>query len=394
MDSIKRIGDLLNKQKLFTTDLPMKTKNQTNLDRFEDLNFLKNESKHAAFARLMKKQIRQMRHGERLPAVRDLMHRFKISQSTIDHALHELETRNLITRRWGSGVYINRLRPRQPAHHTVGIVVSNIVDPFCACLVRGIERKLAASNYNAILCNGHHHFQAELETIHALREKIDGVIINPTTGNVHNPDYVRYFSDLVQSREFPFLLVDIMIPGVNAHFVGFDNFNAFSDMARRLTGSKMRFSRILYLGALGSIIGAERINGFRTGLKEHHISEESLKIINIPLPVSDIPLSANDLRRKPPVLIVAGSPLILPKLLAFCSENNLRIPENVVVAGVLEENFREYINAPVLGWIKPSVRLGELAAQTIRTIIAGKPVRQITKIAMERFVPESLRRLI
>lgn len=365
----------------------MKTKSRT---KKRKSGFWNNELKHSALTRLLEEQIRQMRPGEQLPTVRDLMRKFKISQSTVDHALRELEARGLITRRQSSGIYVNRQDTRNVIRHAIGMVVSNIADPFCALLVKGIEQKLAARNYTAILCNGQEQFQAELKTIHALHGKIDGTIINPTTNNVHNPDYVRYFSDLVQGREFPFLLVDIMIPGVNAHFIGFDNYNAFFDMARVIANFKMRFNRTFYLGALESIIGAERINGFKAGLKDHNIADESLKIINISLPLTDIPLPYDDLRNNGPSLIVSASPLILPKLLALCNAQNLRIPEDVVVASVLEENFRDYIHAPVLGWVKPSVSMGELSARLIQAIIAGKPVKQITKIALERFTPKAL----
>ena len=370
--------------------VPMKIKRQTRLDCSGNLDCWNNEYRHTALTRFLENQIRQMHHGDRLPVVRDLMQRFKVSQSTLEHALRELENKHLIIRRRSSGIYVNQQDKRQDARHAIGVVVSDISDPFCALLVKGIERKLAAQNQAAIICNGQEGFQAELKAVHSLHGKIDGAIINATTNNVHNPDYVRYFSNLAQNREFPFLLVDIMIPGVNARFVGFDNFKAFFEMAYVLVGSKTRFQRVYYLGALECITGAERINGFRAGLRENHVSEEFLKIINVSLPVSEIFLPVDDLRGKRPSLIVSASPLILPKLLAFCGAQNLRIPEDVVVASVLEENFRDYIIAPVLGWVKPSVKLGELAVKLIQAIIAGKPARQITRIALERSTPKAL----
>jgi DNA-binding LacI/PurR family transcriptional regulator len=261
-------------------------------------------------------------------------------------------------------------------------------------LFKGIEQALTIQKHHAILCNGYHRFQAELDAIHTMQGKIDGAIINPTSVNVHNPAYVRYFSELARSKEFPFLLVDIMIPGVNAHYVGFDDFKAFVDMARLLAVSKIRFKQVLYFGAMESIIGAERISGFRAGLKEHNIPEELVKIINVPLPVSDISLSIDDLRGQGPVLVVAASPLILPKLLSFCAAHNLKIPENVVIAAVLEENFRDYIHAPILGWVKPSLKLGMLSVGIIQALIAGKPVERITRLALEKFIPGELKNLL
>lgn len=371
----------------------MKTKAKTNLDRFKEFNLRKDESKHAAVLRLLENQIRQMAHGERIPVVRDLMRKFKVSQNTIDHALVKLEVRNLITRQWGSGIYVNHQTRPQAIKHTVGVVVSNITNPFCALLVKGIERQLAANNQMTIICSGHEQFQVELDTIDALQGRMEGVIINPTTANVHNPQYVRYFSELSRKSNIPFLLVDIPIPGVNVHFAGFDNYTAFFEMAGVLAGAKTRFNRIVYLGALESIIGSDRLSGFNAGLKEHNVPAKTIKIINVPLPVSYIPISPAGLYRGQPTAIVVASPLIFPKLLAFCGEQNIRIPEDVMLAGVLEENFREHIHAPVLGWVKPSIKLGKLSAELIQQLIAGKPAKQITKLALERFIPERLKYL-
>lgn len=371
----------------------MRTKSQTNIDRFKKLELLKDEPKYSALTRLLESHIKQMRTGERLPVVRDLMRKFNVSQNTIDRALAKLESHHLITRRWGNGIFVNRNGPPKAARHMIGTVVSDLSDPFCMLLVKGIAQALALQNYHTIICNGHEQFQAELDAIKALQDKIDGVIVYPTTGNVHNPEYVRYFSELSQKQTFPFLLVDILIPGVNAHFVGFDNFNAFSHIAGVIAAGKIKFSQILYLGALGSIIGAERINGFKTGLKEQNISEDLLKIINVRLPVSNLNLAPVDICDKSPTLIVSATPLILPKLQVFCEAHRLRIPEDVVIISVLEENFRNYVRLPVLGLVKPAVKLGEIAAQLIQEIIAGKSTRHVIKIALERFIPKSLRHI-
>ena len=46
-------------------------------------------------------------HGERLPAERDLAERFGTSRGTARHALKQLEAANLVTRRIGSGTFVN-----------------------------------------------------------------------------------------------------------------------------------------------------------------------------------------------------------------------------------------------------------------------------------------------
>lgn len=68
---------------------------------------LSHQTKYRHLANVLKERLRSHPHGNRLPSVRALMKRFKVSQHTVTSALRVLEEENLISRRHGSGVYAN-----------------------------------------------------------------------------------------------------------------------------------------------------------------------------------------------------------------------------------------------------------------------------------------------
>lgn len=85
---------------------------------------LNNHTKYQQLAEILKTRLESSPNGERLPSVRALMTRFKVSQHTVMSALRLLEQEKLISRRHGSGVYrsdTNRLpiiafcRPQTPS---------------------------------------------------------------------------------------------------------------------------------------------------------------------------------------------------------------------------------------------------------------------------------------
>ncbi len=102
-----------------------------------------------------------------------------------------------------------------------------------------------------------------------------------------------------------------------------------------------------------------------------------------------------DARRwEPPAILVAASPLLVPKLLAICAGLGWRLPDDVLIAAVVEENFRDAVPVPVAAWVKPSVRLGEYAAGLIQDLIDGRPGQRPRRLPLARAIPNTLRALL
>src|SRR6266849_4907503 len=72
--------------------------------------------------------------GERLPSEAVLCERFQASRITVAKAFQSLQRENLVTRRPGSGTYVEK--PRQGSSHRFGVLIpdfgtTDIFEPIC-----------------------------------------------------------------------------------------------------------------------------------------------------------------------------------------------------------------------------------------------------------------------
>ncbi|MFZ3387245.1 MAG: LacI family DNA-binding transcriptional regulator, partial [Candidatus Hydromicrobium sp.] len=62
--------------------------------------------------------------------------------------------------------------------HTIGLVISDIRNPFYPELVQGVEELAVKNDYNVFLCNTDYDIEKGLKSIGALiKRKIDGIIV-------------------------------------------------------------------------------------------------------------------------------------------------------------------------------------------------------------------------
>lgn len=72
------------------------------------MELLSHQTKYSHLAEILRERLRSHPNGDKLPSVRTLMRRFRVSQHTVTSALRLLEEEGLISRRLGSGIYANQ----------------------------------------------------------------------------------------------------------------------------------------------------------------------------------------------------------------------------------------------------------------------------------------------
>ena len=208
-----------------------------------------------------------------MATIRDVAEKACVSVATVSHVINGTrkvapETEARVRRAMEElGYQPNAIAQslRKRTTYAIGILVSDITNPFFATLVRGAEDAALEAGYSVIVCNSDEDPQKEDMYIRALwRRRIDGMLIAPTRDGTSPA-----IQELVQ-RKLPFVFVDRKAKGIEADAVLSDNIGGAYLATKHLI--ERGHKRIgIVLGIPGATTTEERFAGYRQALNEEGV---------------------------------------------------------------------------------------------------------------------------
>ena len=277
--------------------------------------------------------------------------------------------------------------------HTIGIIISDILNPFYTAIVRGVEDVTYKSGYNVMLCNTDEDVEKEILYIQLLFEKrIDGLVLSSGFQDGVHPLHI-------QLKKIPLVSIVRKIKGVTSDGVFGDNMGGAYQAIEHLIQLGHRRIGIIS-GPLGLSSGAERLEGYKKALSDHQIPIEKQWI-----KMGDFKKeSGYSLAKKllqdeipPTALFVVNNQMTIGALNAS-RELGVRIPEDLSLISFDDMEWYSFIN-PSLTTIEQSPYLmgktaGEMLLQKIdhrrrnpkKVVIPSRLIVRdsTTKVACER----------
>ena len=165
---------------------------------------------------------------------------------------------------------------RMGVTNTIGLVVSDIANPFYSKMARSIEDKLAKVNYHLVICSTDEDTEKERKIIRLMREKqFDGIIVSSSQKKSDD------FQQLLR-EDYPFVLIDRKLKGIKANFVGINNKESTNHAIQHLI--KLGHKRIAAFSVSPSYVSSikERICGYQSALEEAGLKFTEKLLIEIP----------------------------------------------------------------------------------------------------------------
>ncbi len=287
----------------------------------------------------------------------------------------------------------------------IGLVISDIRNPFFTAVARGVEDELIAQRYNTIFCNTDEDPVREEDNLHLLAaQQIDGLIIAPTGEPCE--------SLLALARAgVPIVQLDRTSPGLEAPMVGVNNAEGAYQAVRYLIALGHR--RIAYLMGFEAVsTQTERLAGWQRALQEAGLPvEENLVVRADPRFAESAPAPASEAApagmaghvlpsvrevlgellthpARPSAIFIATNQLTLGALYAF-EELGLRCPEDISLISFDDQDWAPLFRPPLTVVRQPTYRLGQTAAQLLMQMIRGEAVASPPPLAVELIVRAS-----
>ncbi|WP_460753930.1 LacI family DNA-binding transcriptional regulator [Nocardiopsis oceani] len=253
---------------------------------------------------------------------------------------------------------------------TIGLVISDVLNPHFTELARSVEEEARALGYSVIIGNADE--RAELEDDHVrvlLERRIDGLLVSPADG--HSPSTVA-----AAAGPTPVVFVDRWISDTDAPVVRADGRKAILDLVAHLHSLGQRKLAII-AGPAATTTGRERVDAFREALSAH----------GIPLPDSYI--GRGDFQAEsgrvaterfldlpePPDAVFATDNLMARGALDAIRGRGLRVPDDIGLAAFDDIPWFPHTDPPITAIAQPTAELGRVAVKALVDLIGGEPAR-------------------
>ncbi len=320
--------------------------------------------------------------GERLPSEAILCERFQASRITVARAFQTLQRENLVTRRPGSGTYVEK--PAQGTSYRFGVLIpdfgsTDIFEPIC----QGIMRSPAAGSHS--LAWGSSAANAS-NTIHAVEqlcqqyiaEQVSGVFFAPAEHSETRHESNRRIASMLKQAGIPIVLLDRDFEPYpdrsSFDLVGIDNHRAGYTLTRHLVqaGSK----RIVFAMRPGSAPTVEaRASGYKDALG--HLLPSAKPAFCTDFVNADEVKKMLD--RDRPDGIVCANDVTAAHLMRTMGLLGVRIPADVRMVGVDDVSYAKFLPTPLTSLRQDCSEIGAVAMSTMldRLSMPNHPVRDV-----------------
>ncbi|MFF3393855.1 LacI family DNA-binding transcriptional regulator [Streptomyces sp. NPDC002669] len=256
---------------------------------------------------------------------------------------------------------------------TLGLVISDVLNPYFTELARFVEEEARALGYSVIIGNADE--QPEIQDHHVrtlLDRRIDGLLVSPADGDS------ALMADVARGGT-PMVFVDRWMPAVDVPVVRADGRGAIRDLVAHLHALGHRRLAII-AGPAATTTGAERVEAFR----------EALHAYELTLPDAYIgqgDFQADSGRRvtegflalpEPPEIVFAADNLMALGALDAIRAAGLRVPQDIGLAAFDDIPWFVHTDPPITAIAQPTGDLGRAAVRALVDIVDGRSPQSVT----------------
>ena len=256
---------------------------------------------------------------------------------------------------------------RQRATRTLGLIVTDIENPFFPQLVRSVEDAARDLGYAILLCNAADDPEREAGYLDLLVDRwVDGVVIAASSlGGRHR--------EWLADAHLPIVLVNSTDPEIGLPSIASDNHAGGALAARHLAElGHERFG--LITAPPRNIDGPDRLAGARGALRAAGIADDRVLVATDEAGVAGGERAASDILGRDPrvTALVAYNDLMAIGAMRAVRAAGLRIPSDVSVVGFDNVDLAAYVDPPLTTVAQATSEMGHWAVTQLAVEVADR----------------------
>jgi len=254
--------------------------------------------------------------------------------------------------------------------HTIGVIVADIHYRFTSGVTKAIEIACQQLNYTVIYGSSNEDPAKFARLIHLLVDRqVEGLIIVPVMDCKKEIDYLH-------RHEIPFVLIDRILPDVEANIIAIDNAKAAHRSALHL--AKTGHRRIAFVSYQSDLLNlADRKNGYLSALAEAGLSADPALIKEVigRQPADGVTDRVTDEVKQAMDELLALSPAcdsiffatdtLAVEGLRHINALHIPVPERLGIVSFDESEAFELFHCPITRGRQPLADIGRIAVDTL-----------------------------
>ncbi|MBT9170163.1 MAG: Catabolite control protein A [Actinobacteria bacterium] len=310
-----------------------------------------------------------------MPTIIDVAKRAGVSKSTVSKILTDKpyvshETREKVMKAIAELGYRPNAIARSLVRNvtkTIGLIISDITNPFFPEIVRGIEDKASEMGYNIFICNSDAKVEREEAYLELLLEKrVDGIIF--TSARITD----TRIADL-RRHNFPFILVSRTLPDVQTDYVVVDNrAGAYLAVEHLISLGHQRIAHIT--GPKDASGALDRLWGYQKAMADHGLKTDAELVKEGDFREQGGYLATKELLSlsSAPTAIFAANDFIAIGALQAINEAGLEVPEDISLVGFDNIHLAGLTRINLTTINQPRYKMGLMATEVLIERIEGK----------------------
>ncbi len=267
---------------------------------------------------------------------------------------------------------------KQQTSRVVGVVVSDLGNPFYGGLAAGIEQTLREADYRMLLVGDNSERREELAAVKTFLEmRAPGVILTPVSPEA--PEFLA-------RRGVAVVEVDRRVARVPADAVVIDNVRGAREAVEYLFGLGHR--RVALLGVdtdWTSDVG--RLEGYRAAHAAAGLTVDERLIRRIPFHDETAPHQIGELlEQEAPTAIFAANNLLAEQAWRVLRARGLSLPDDVSLVGFDDVQWTEMVSPGITVVAQPTIELGRRAAALLLRRIVEPEASPTVELLQPRLV--------
>jgi len=254
--------------------------------------------------------------------------------------------------------------------NTIGLVISDISNPFYARICRSAEDYAAKNGYSLFICSSDETVTKELHLIQMLIDRsVEGLIISTSQ------ESVKEFSRLKRIK-IPFVLIDRHFPKYDAHSVTVNNYQGAFDATQHLIN--LGHSRIAHFTISPSHLPTikDRTKGYKDALRAKGIRYDKDLVKEIPFYniKARVKKELKELFKssKHASAIFVANNNIAKAVLESMNELHMRMPHDLALVSFDDIDLFKLCYPPITAVSQPIDEIGRVATETLINILKNK----------------------